>query len=204
MIAASGKKEIYTFTPKGDTVYLPMQSTVLDFAFQVHTEVGKRCAAAQIGSSRVEPDHILKDGDKVKIILQDKPVLFERHAVGGEYQAGYKTVGAGKVETIFTGVDGSKVTVDSRDLADAENAVVTYHNPLDNVPDLARIFYDRCLLMGVTPYVVTKKTVFKWQEGFWRAMKEVCRCPTTPPSAFLSACGWPTHADMRHREGDES
>merc|ERR1712216_62498 len=103
----------------------------------------------------------------------DKPVLFERHAVGGEYQAGYKTVGAGKVETIFTGVDGSKVTVDSRDLADAENAVVTYHNPLDNVPDLARIFYDRCLLMGVTPYVVTKKTVFKWQEGFWRAMKEV-------------------------------
>ena len=128
----------------------------------------------------------------------DKPVLFERHAVGGEYQAGYKTVGAGKVETIFTGVDGSKVTVDSRDLADAENAVVTYHNPLDNVPDLARIFYDRCLLMGVTPYVVTKKTVFKWQEGFWRAMKEVCCCPTTPPSAFLSACGWPTHADMRH------
>jgi len=100
-------------------------------------------------------------------------VLFERHAVGGEYQAGYKTIGAGKVETIFTGVDGSKVTVDSRDLADAENAVVTYHNPLDNVPDLARIFYDRCLLMGVTPYVVTKKTVFKWQEGFWRAMKEV-------------------------------
>ena len=30
-----------------------------------------------------------------------------------------------------------------------ENAVVTYHNPLDNVSDLARIFYDRCLLMKV-------------------------------------------------------
>jgi len=54
-----------------------------------------------------------------------------------------------------------------RDLSQ-ENAVVTYHNPLDNVGDLARIFYDRCLLMNVTPYVVTKKTVFKWQEGFWR------------------------------------
>jgi hypothetical protein len=34
----------------------------------------------------------------------EKPVLFERHAVGGEYQAGYNTVGAGTVETIFTGV----------------------------------------------------------------------------------------------------
>jgi len=77
MIAASGKKEIYTYTPKGDTICLPLQSIVLDFAFQVHTEVGKRCIAAIIKRERVEPDHILKDGDQVKIILQDKPVLFE-------------------------------------------------------------------------------------------------------------------------------
>ena len=77
MIAASGKKEIYTFTPKGDRIFLPLHSTVLDFAYQVHTEVGRRCAAAQVGSSRVEPDHILKDGDQVNIILQQKPVLFE-------------------------------------------------------------------------------------------------------------------------------
>jgi GTP pyrophosphokinase len=77
MIAASGKKEIYTFTPKGDRIFLPLHSTVLDFAYQVHTEVGKRCAAAQIGSNRVEPDHLLKDGDQVKIILHQNPVLFE-------------------------------------------------------------------------------------------------------------------------------
>ncbi len=77
MIAASGKKEIYTFTPKGDRIFLPLHSTVLDFAYQVHTEVGRRCAAAQVGSNRVEPDHILKDGDQVNIILQQKPVLFE-------------------------------------------------------------------------------------------------------------------------------
>jgi len=77
MIAASGKKEIYTFTPKGDPIFLPLHSTVLDFAYQVHTEVGRRCAAAKVGSSRVEPDHILKDGDQVKVVLQEKPVLFE-------------------------------------------------------------------------------------------------------------------------------
>ena len=77
MIAASGRKEIYTFTPKGDRIFLPLHSTVLDFAYQVHTEVGRRCAAAQVGSNRVEPDHALKDGDQVKIILQEKPVLFE-------------------------------------------------------------------------------------------------------------------------------
>jgi len=77
MIAASGKKEIYTFTPKGDRVCLPLQSIVLDFAFQVHTEVGNRCIAAIIKRERVEPDHVLKDGDQVKIVLQEKPVLFE-------------------------------------------------------------------------------------------------------------------------------
>ena len=77
MIAASGKKEIYTYTPKGDTICLPLQSIVLDFAFQVHTDVGKRCIAAIIKRERVEPDHVLKDGDQVKIVLQEKPVLFE-------------------------------------------------------------------------------------------------------------------------------
>ncbi len=77
MIAASGKKEIYTFTPKGDRVCLPLQSIVLDFAFQVHTEVGNRCIAAIIKRERVEPDHVLKDGDQVKVVLQEKPVLFE-------------------------------------------------------------------------------------------------------------------------------
>ncbi len=77
MIAASGKKEIYTFTPKGDRVCLPLQSIVLDFAFQVHTEVGNRCIAAIIKRVRVGPDHVLKDGDQVKIVLQEEPVLFE-------------------------------------------------------------------------------------------------------------------------------
>lgn len=53
------------------------------------------------------------------------------------------------------------------------SAVVTYDNPLDNVVDLAHHFFSRCLAMGITPYVVTKKTVFKWQEGFWIRMSDV-------------------------------
>lgn len=48
---------------------------------------------------------------------------------------------------------------------------MTYHNPLDNVKDLAHHFFKRCLEANVVPYVVTKKTVFKWQEGFWTTMK---------------------------------
>lgn len=46
-------------------------------------------------------------------------------------------------------------------------------NPYDNVKHLAHLFFQRCLDAEVTPYIVTKKTVFKWQEGFWATMKQV-------------------------------
>ena len=102
----------------------------------------------------------------------EKPVLFERHAVGGEYGAGWKMVGKGTLKTEFVPSDGSPtVQVDTRELSDEESAVVVYHNPLDNVSDLAHHFFSRCLEAHVVPYVVTKKTVFKWQEGFWLKMK---------------------------------
>ncbi|MBU0484564.1 MAG: HD domain-containing protein [Proteobacteria bacterium] len=77
MIAASGKKEIYTYTPKGDPIYLPKQSTVLDFAFKVHTEVGSRCLYGVIGRQKVGWEHVLQDGDQVKIVCQEEPVKFD-------------------------------------------------------------------------------------------------------------------------------
>lgn len=59
------------------------------------------------------------------------PVLFDRHAVGGEYGAGYKTVGAGKAITLFTPKNNTSPTiiVDERELKDECNAAVFYHNP---------------------------------------------------------------------------
>eukprot|EP00998_Keelungia_sp_KM082_P007414 NODE_360_length_2043_cov_66.006263_g353_i0.p1 GENE.NODE_360_length_2043_cov_66.006263_g353_i0~~NODE_360_length_2043_cov_66.006263_g353_i0.p1 ORF type:complete len:411 (+),score=75.05 NODE_360_length_2043_cov_66.006263_g353_i0:94-1326(+) len=114
------------------------------------------------------------------------PVLFERHAVGGEYGAGWSSVGKGRLLTTFFPDDDSTPTiVDARKLDNAENAVVVYHNPLDNVHELADHFFSRCLEAKVVPYVVTKKTVFKWQEGFWRIMKEVF--DTKYKQAYLAA-----------------
>lgn len=103
------------------------------------------------------------------------PVLFERHAVGGEYGAGWKSVGAGTLLTNYIPNDPKLPTcvVDKRDLSDDHNVVVVYHNPYDNVAPLAHFFFQRCYDMKVTPYIVTKKTVFKWQEGFWQVMKEI-------------------------------
>jgi len=100
--------------------------------------------------------------------------LFDRHAVGGEYGASYKMVGPGKVHLDFTDDATGKVTnIDERRLKDSVSALVIYDNPYDNVEKMAHHFFSRCLEAGVTPYVVTKKTVFKWQETFWVIMKSV-------------------------------
>jgi isocitrate dehydrogenase len=102
------------------------------------------------------------------------PVFFERHAVGGEYGAGWNSVGQGTLLTTYLPKDGSPpFVVDKRDLTDDHNVVVVYHNPYDNVAELAHLFFKRCLEANITPYVVTKKTVFKWQEGFWGTMKKI-------------------------------
>ncbi len=76
-IAASGGREIYTFTPKGERICLPKRSTVLDFAFKVHTEIGRHCVAAIVGNQRTGIDHILKDGDQVEIITRKQLSEFE-------------------------------------------------------------------------------------------------------------------------------
>jgi len=79
IIAASGVKEIYTYTPQGDLICLPVNSTVLDFAFRVHTQIGQTCLGAMIRNKRVPPSHILKDGDMVRIVRADQPIRFEQH-----------------------------------------------------------------------------------------------------------------------------
>jgi len=76
VISASGGKEIYTYTPKGDRICLPRESIVLDFAYQVHTAIGDRCTGAIINSRKVGPDQVLRDGDQVRISRQEEPVLF--------------------------------------------------------------------------------------------------------------------------------
>jgi Guanosine polyphosphate pyrophosphohydrolases/synthetases len=77
MIAASGRKEMYTYTPHGDLVCLPANSILLDFAFRVHTAIGHTCIGGMIGRQRVEPDYQLRDGQVIKIIRKEGPMHFD-------------------------------------------------------------------------------------------------------------------------------
>ncbi|WP_028585405.1 RelA/SpoT family protein [Desulfogranum mediterraneum] len=78
LIAAGGRKEIYTYTPQGDLICLPVNSIVLDFAFRVHTAIGHTCVGAMIRNRKAGVDAPLKDGNVVKILRQESPVNFDR------------------------------------------------------------------------------------------------------------------------------
>lgn len=60
-------KQIFVFTPKGDVINLPVNSTPVDFAYAVHTEVGHRCIGAKINGKLVALETQLQSGDRVEI-----------------------------------------------------------------------------------------------------------------------------------------
>jgi len=60
--------EIYVFTPKGDLRRLPVNSTPVDFAFDIHSKVGYHCIGAKVNGKIVPLDTILHSGDQVEII----------------------------------------------------------------------------------------------------------------------------------------
>src|SRR4030095_15523921 len=59
---------LYVFTPKGDLLNFPKGSTVIDFAYRIHTEVGNRCSGARFNGHLVSLKYILRSGDTVEII----------------------------------------------------------------------------------------------------------------------------------------
>ncbi|MDR9397585.1 RelA/SpoT family protein [Salibacter sp.] len=61
-------KEIFVFTPKGDIKSLPHNATALDFAYEIHTELGNRCVGAKVNQKLVPISHPLDSGDQVQIV----------------------------------------------------------------------------------------------------------------------------------------
>lgn len=64
--------EIYVFTPRGKIIQLPMNATVLDFAFSIHTNVGFKAVAAEVNDKQSSLKQKLSTGQTVKIITGDE------------------------------------------------------------------------------------------------------------------------------------
>ena len=66
--------EIFVFTPKGDLKRVRKGATALDFAFEVHSAIGKKCIGAKVNTKLVPLSHKLRNGDQVEILTSSKQV----------------------------------------------------------------------------------------------------------------------------------
>ena len=70
-------KEIYLFTPHGKTVTLPSRSTVLDFAYAIHTDLGHHCIGAKVNARVVSRNERLHTGDQVQVLTTENTMPSE-------------------------------------------------------------------------------------------------------------------------------
>jgi guanosine-3',5'-bis(diphosphate) 3'-pyrophosphohydrolase len=61
-------EEVFVFTPKGDLLNFPVGSTIIDFAYRIHSEVGRHCTGARVNGRIVPLRYALQSGDTVEII----------------------------------------------------------------------------------------------------------------------------------------
>ncbi|AFD07488.1 RelA/SpoT family protein [Solitalea canadensis] len=64
--------EVFAFTPKGSLIKLPNGATALDFAFEIHTDVGSRCIGAKVNHKLVPLSYKIQNGDQVEILTSAK------------------------------------------------------------------------------------------------------------------------------------
>ncbi len=74
LIRLSESEEIFTYSPAGDIYYLPKDSTVLDFAYRIHSQLGDNCEGALVNGSWMPITGLLKDGDTVEIVTSAEQI----------------------------------------------------------------------------------------------------------------------------------
>ncbi|MCF8349180.1 MAG: HD domain-containing protein [Bacteroidales bacterium] len=73
----SKQQSVFVFTPKGDLKQFPSGSTILDFAFGIHTDVGSTCRGAKVNEKVMPIRYVLRNGDRIDVITSknQKPKL---------------------------------------------------------------------------------------------------------------------------------
>src|SRR5260221_1437198 len=65
-------EEVFVFTPKGELKTIPKGASALDFAFEIHTDIGAKCIGAKVNQKLVPINHVLKNGDQIEILTSSK------------------------------------------------------------------------------------------------------------------------------------
>lgn len=106
---------IYVFTPKGDVMELPVNSTPIDFAYRIHTNVGEKTVGAIVNENIVPLDYKLQDGDIVKIKTD------QSSSPNKDWLNIVKTTQAkNKIKSYFSKIDKDKYTELGKELIEKE------------------------------------------------------------------------------------
>ena len=106
---------IYVFTPKGDVMELPINSTPIDFAYRIHTNVGEKTIGAIVNENIVPLDYKLQDGDIVKIKTD------QSSSPNKDWLNIVKTTQAkNKIKSYFSKIDKDKYTELGKELIEKE------------------------------------------------------------------------------------
>ncbi|CAN5546690.1 RelA/SpoT family protein [soil metagenome] len=103
-------EEVFVFTPKGELKTLPHGATALDFAFEIHSEIGAKCLGAKVNQKLVPLNYILNNGDQVEILTSNKQKPSEdwlRFVVSSKAKAKIKDVL--KEEKKVAATDGKEI-----------------------------------------------------------------------------------------------
>jgi len=122
------KDRIFAFTPKGDVLDLPENATPIDFAYQVHTEIGHRCKEVWINGRIASLDYKIKNGDVVNIVTSSiaKPKR--------DWLTFAKTsIAQSKIKDWFKKVDKDKNIAYGKRILNIELAQLG-HKPIETVP----------------------------------------------------------------------
>ncbi len=151
--------EIVVFTPKGEMRNLPVGSTALDFAFDIHTQIGRQCIGAKVNHKLVPLSQPLKGGDQIEIITSRKQQPKEdwlnyvvtaraRHRIKQSLRDQKKklsVVGREAVQRVLRKWGVKTSTANIQALADHYRC----HTPTDLYYQVARGKYDPATLEGV-------------------------------------------------------
>ncbi len=147
-------EEIYTFTPKGNMIKLPLNATALDFAYAIHSEIGEKSIGAKVNLALVPLKHLLKSGDQVEIItskvqkpqsdwlnfvITSRAKSYIKEALKAEKKSFYNP-GKEKLMTLFKEVDQEFTRQNINKLQDylsIDNAVELFYQVANNKIELS-------------------------------------------------------------------
>ena len=137
--------EIFVYTPRGELKSMPAGSTVLDFAYNIHSQIGNQAIGAKVNHDLVPLNHVLVSGDQVEIIVSQKQVPREswlnfavtaraKHRIKAALKEEYKRHAERGRETLEKHFAGQKI--------DLTEGVITRFMDYLGYKSRNRLFYD--------------------------------------------------------------